>query len=351
DWLAHPPEDPWWDSLDLRDKYHRTDAAVLNFSGWYDEAYGPEGAATNFSGLMASRTTWDDPRIRLVIGPWAHGVPSTGDSSVGDRDFGPQGVVDYDELVLRWMDRYVRGSENGVEFEPRVRAFLMGRNAWVESNSWPIPGGNDLVLYLDGTALPGRPSLLSRTAPGGNGSRSSFVSDPAQPVRDPYPPNSGAHDYAGLLGRSDVLAWETPPLQSDVSIMGRIEAVLYVSCDAPDADIWVKLLDVGPDGRAMSLMSPGLDVLRMSYRDPAKPRLLEPGRVYEIRLGNLMTGNTFRKGHRIRIQLSGSFFPNFSRNLHTGKRETESGEMRRAQVTLHHHPGAPSRIRLPSLEP
>src|SRR5262245_18936157 len=75
EWLAHPPEDPWWDWADLRGRYDGVSAAVLNLSGWYDDAYGVEGAATNFSGLVQARRGQGNPRTHLVLGPWVHGVP------------------------------------------------------------------------------------------------------------------------------------------------------------------------------------------------------------------------------------------------------------------------------------
>ena len=92
-----------------------------------------------------------------------------------------------------------------------------------------------------------------------------------------------------------------------------------------------------PDGRAFNLMSPGNDVLRASYRDPgAGQEPLEPGRIYELRLPGLMTSNRFAKGHRIRVQISGSFAPHLSRNLQTGESEIVSAASRTAAITIHH---------------
>jgi hypothetical protein len=345
EWLKHPPEDGFWDALDLRESYSRVRAAVLNFSGWYDEAYGPEGAATNFMGLADARSGAGDPRTRLIIGPWVHGGQAS--SRAGERDFGPGSTIDYDEMVLRWMDKYVRGMDNGVEREPRVRVFVMGENKWREASYWPLTEARTTAFFLNGKAAAGRPGKLTQDMPLKKES-STFVSDPANPVSDPHPPYTGGHDYSSLLSRGDTLAWETPPLMTSLEVVGHLEAVLYISCDAPDTDLWVKVLDVGPDGKAINLMSPGLDVQRASYRSGTKRELLEPGKVYEIRLKNLMTGNTFLRTHRLRIQVSASFFPHFSRNLHTGKLETtESGEMRKATITIHHSPQHSSRIVLP----
>ncbi|HEV8383628.1 MAG TPA: CocE/NonD family hydrolase [Candidatus Acidoferrales bacterium] len=348
EWLRHEPRDAWWEWCELRNKYDRTDAAVLNLSGWYDEAYGPEGATTNYSGVVAARKRQADKRAHLIIGPWVHGVGATKETKAGVRDFGPQSAIDYDEVVLRWMDRYVKGIDNGVEKEKPVRVFVMGRNAWREADAWPIPSTQAKPLYLSSTASTDKPGELSWTAPQKSAASSSFVSDPANPVTDPYPAYSGGHDYSPMAKRSDVLIFETAPLAQDTEVTGNITAEIYISCDAPDTDLWVKLLDVAPDGQAVNLMSPGLDVQRASYRNERGPReLLQPGRVYKLVLKNLITSNAFLKGHRIRAQISAAFFPHFSRNLHTGKLETESAEMRRATIRVHHDRKYPSRIILP----
>ncbi len=348
DWLRHEPTDAWWKWCELRGQYGRTDAAVLNLSGWYDEAYGPEGATTNFSGVVAARKERSDKRAHLLIGPWVHGVGATKETKAGARDFGPQSAIDYDEVVLRWMDRYVKGIENGVDREKPVRVFVMGSNVWREADAWPIPGTQAKALYLSSTASAGQPGKLSWSAPQKDSTASSFVSDPANPVTDPYPAYSGGHDYSAMAKRSDVLIFETAPLEQDTEVTGNFTAEIYLSCNAPDTDLWVKLLDVSPDGAAVNLMSPGLDVIRASYRNAKGPReLLEPGRVYKIELKNIMTSNVFRKGHRIRAQISATFFPHFSRNLHTGKLEMESAEMRKATIRIHHDKKNPSRIVLP----
>ncbi len=110
----------------------------------------------------------------------------------------------------------------------------------------------------------------------------------------------------------------------------------------------MRLQDVHPDGRAFNLMSPGNDVLRASYRDPAAGRQpLEPGRVYELRFPTLMTGIRFGKGHRIRVQVSASFDPHLSRNLQTGESEVVSAESRPAEITIHHGASHASRLLLP----
>jgi putative CocE/NonD family hydrolase len=134
-------------------------------------------------------------------------------------------------------------------------------------------------------------------------------------------------------------------------VTGPILERIFVSCDCRDFDLWARLLDVAPDGTTLNLMNPGLDVLRASYRDPAHGRqLLQPRRVYELRLDHLITSNVFKKGHRIRVQSSASFSPNFSRNLQTGKSERTSAETRIATIRVYHGARYPSQVLLPVIE-
>ena len=145
-----------------------------------------------------------------------------------------------------------------------------------------------------------------------------------------------------------MLTFDSAPLTADTEVTGPITAELHVSCDCRDTDIWARLLDVAPDGTAFNLMSPGLDVLRASYREPEKGRqLLTPGEIYALRLDKLITSNLFKAGHRIRLQVSASFFPNFSRNLHTGEMETTSGRRQKATIRVHHDTAHRSTLTLP----
>jgi hypothetical protein len=346
DWLSHPPDDPWWDWCELRDKYGRTHAAVLNLSGWYDDNYGPEGSTTNFAGLLGSRSGDKGPRTALLVGPWVHGVASTAKTKSGEREFGPAAVIDYDEVILRWMDHYLRGMDNGIGREKPVRYFVMGDNQWRDADSWP-PAAKATSFYLAGAKAGAPFGALSAEPSGVVAAFSSFDSDPAKPVINPYN-TSGAHDYRELAKRDDVLVFESAPLEKDTEVTGPIHAQIYVACDCRDLDLWVRLLDVAPDGSAFNLMSPGLDVLRASYRDIKQGRqLLVPNKPYLLQLDNLITSNVFQKAHRIRVLISATFFPNFSRNLQTGEMEAVSAKTKSARVLVFHDRQRPSQIILP----
>ena len=345
EWLSHAPADTWWDWAELRNKYDRVHAAVLNFSGWYDEAYGPDGATTNFNGLLAARRGEKDPRTHTMIGPWTHGGQD--ESKSGERDFGPTAPIDYDELILRWMDHYLRNIDNGADREKPVRLFVMGDNAWRDEDFWPLTRAKETFYYLNAEAAKARIGTLNSALLAPSARSSEIVSDPAHPLTDPYT-EYGAHGYRAFAGRDDVLVFDTPALETDTEVTGPIRAEIFVSADVPDFDLWVRLLDVSPDGTAFNLMSPGLDVLRASYRDASlKPELLTPGKVYLLNLDRMLTSNVFRAGHRIRIQISAAFSPHFSRNPQTGESEITSSQTQLGHIRIYHDAEHSSRIVLP----
>ena len=345
EWLSHPPADPWWDWAELRNKYDRVHAAVLNLSGWYDEAYGPDGATTNFDGLLAARLGDKDPRTRTVIGPWTHGGQE--ETRAGEREFGSSAAIDYDELILRWMDHYVRGMDNGVDREKRVRIFVMGENVWRDEDDWPLKRARSDSLYLASNSPGDRTGSLVKVFPKESSADSSFRSDPAQPLTDPYRAY-GAHDYRSLAGRKDVLVFDSGRLPADMEVTGPIRVEIYLSASCRDVDLWVRLLDVAPDGTAFNLMNPGLDILRASYRNESlQPDFLVPEKITRLYLNRMLTSNTFLAGHKIRVQISGAFFPHFSRNLQTGRSEITSSAMSPCTVRVYHSESYPSRIVLP----
>lgn len=347
EWLAHPPNDPWWSWADLTRRYPRTNAAVLNISGWHDENYGPEGALTNHVGLVRARSKERDARSFLILGPWVHGVNAidnrTAAAKSGERSFEGKAGLEYDEEILRFMDHYVRGIQNGVDRGPRVRAFVMGENVWRKGNTWPLPGTTRRTFSL---GREGERAGVLAPGPSAKAGQWTIVSDPDNLVVDQYDAAYGAHDYRALAQRSDVMVFETAPLAEDMRVLGQIQVRLVLSVDAADADIFARIFDVAPDGTAWNLMSPGLEALRLSARPAAK---LVPNEPTTVVLDNHLTGNLFRKGHRLRLVVMPSFHPHFGRNLHTGKRETESVERRKARITVHFGPGRLSTIDLPVL--
>lgn len=346
-WLARPQHSLWWNFGDVAERLGGVTAAVLHLDGWLDDACGPKGAIANHLGLCAARADEPEPRSRLILGPWGHGVPAiTGRRGPGGRGFGPLAFLDYDALVLDFMDRHVRGLRTAQDQTPRVRYFVMGENQWREADAWP-PHTRELCLHLHAVGKDGLGGLSE--APPAQARESTFVNDPARPVREISAWTQGPADQRALLEteRGRLLAFETGPLAEALCVAGNIRAELWVSLDAPDADLCLLLQDVAPDGAAYALMDPRAGALRLSSTGGP----LAPGEVRRVSIGTLLTANTFLKGHRLRLVVCASWHPALARNLQTGEDEAFSSASRPARITLHHGPQHQSRLLLPIASP
>ena len=267
-------------------------------------------------------------------------------------------MIDWDGYVCRWFDHYLKGIDNGVANDPPVFVFVMGRNRWHAEKDWPLPqtrwtnfylhsGGKANSLDGDGT--------LSTTAPGDEPA-DAYTYDPAKPTKAPF---TGGHidgpaDTRKSAAGADVLVYTTPSLTEDVEVTGPLEAKLFASTSAKDTDWMVRLIDVRPDGYA-ALLCDG--VIRARCRDPKNggaftaERLstIEPGQVYEYTLRFWRgTGNVFAKGHRIRVEVSSSYYPYYLRNLNTGADNVAlETEVVVARQKVFHDKEHPSHIVLP----
>src|SRR5260221_2983897 len=349
EWLAHPPADPWWDWAELRGKYDRVHCAVLNISGWYDEAYGPDGATTNFNGLLAARKGEKDARTQTIIGAWTHGELER--TRACDMDFSSAAKVDYDEIILRWVDHYVKVIDQRCDREKPVHIFVMSDNNWRDEDAWPVARATatSFYLYMARKNSPHQIWALQTDPPTDLATYFRFISNPSQPLTDPYE-EFGARDYQSLPGpgHRNVLVFDSPALKRDTEVTGPMRATIFASANAPDFDLWVRVLDVWPDGRSFNLMSPGLDVLRASYRNGSlQSELLEPNKVYELKLDRLLTSNVFKKGHKLRVPISGAFAPHFFRNLQTLESGIKSSKMQAALIRIYMDKEHPSAITLP----
>ena len=346
EWLDHPDDGSYWEFADIERRHDRVRVPVMNFSGWHDEGYGPIGATRNFAGLRRRGATPEARDSRLIIGPWTHGEPSARSSRVGDRDFGGAAGLDYDTLVLDWCDLHARGIDRGLARSPRVRVFVMGSNQWREFPEWPPADIAVRALHLRaGGRLTWEPP-----APGEAHDR--FRYDPADPLEDPhFEKGLGPHDQREVESRSDVLVFTSDPLTDDIEVIGSIECRMWMASTAPDTDLFVRVLDVEPDGPAWNLMSPTLEVLRARYRlGELEPQLLQPGVPVELRITTPITANRFRRGHRIRVHVTSSFFPHVDRNPNTGRPVAWESRPEPATNFIFHDAGRPSAIRLPVVE-
>jgi putative CocE/NonD family hydrolase len=357
---SHAPGDPWWEKLGYIRDDDRFDVPALHVNSWYDM-----GVAETLKLFNLLRTNAESPLGRdnqfAIVSPTTHCVSErmTAHTMVGDRDLGDP-RFDYWSLYLRWFDHWLKGADNGVTREPKLRFYEMGRNRWREASGWPIAGTTFTDYYLhSGGRANSRwgDGSLSTAAPRAEPA-DSFVYDPATPV----PTSGGALcsscaagqardggvDQSDTEARQDVLVYTTEPLARAVEVSGPIEATLFLSSNVRDTDLTAKLVDVYPDGRAFNVQE---GILRVRYRKSFEnPELMTAGQVYEVKVDLHATSNWFGPGHRIRLEVSSSNFPRFERNLNTGGRNWDETAWVVARNRIHHDRRYPSRLRLPILE-
>jgi putative CocE/NonD family hydrolase len=352
DWLRHPDNDDYWRQWSIRERWSQITVPALNLDGWYDIFL--NGAVDNFSGMRKhGGSEIARQGQRLVIGPWVHisWVPK-----VGQLDFGPEAANPMQGMMLRWYDYWLKGIQNGVDKEPRVRLFVMGANTWRTANDWPVEGTTFRAYYLHSgggaNTASGNGSLDTRK-PDASGQPDRYRYDPANPVpsiggRFMSVLPGGPYDQAPVLTRPDVLVYTTAPLAKDVEVTGPIAVTLYAASSAPDTDFTAKLDDVYPDGRSMVL---NYGIQRARYRESGThPTLIRPGQVYKYAIQVWPTSNLFKAGHAIRLEISSSNFPMWDRNQNTGHPFGQDAETRVADQTIFHDKDYPSSITLPILE-
>lgn len=352
EWLAQPDSSAWWAFANVEDAFHRIRAPVYVASSWFDNAYGTVGATRGFNGVRSRAATPEARRhTKLLLGPWAHAAVTPKSTTWGELDFGPSAGMDWDAYLLRWFDQRLKGVDTGIDREPPVRIFVMGENRWRFEDEWPLARARDTAFYLhsNGRANSRRGDGALRLTVPGSQPPDRFVFDPAEPVWDPYfDEGGGAWNQEPVESREDVLVYTSDELSADVEVTGEIRAVLYVATDGRDTDFAVMVCDVHPDGTSYNVLGPDGGFLRLRYREGfGRQVLAEPGKVYRIEIGNMLTSNLFRRGHRIRVQITSSRLPHMDVNPNTGRAIATESELRRAAQTVYHDSDRPSHIVLP----
>jgi len=296
-------------------------------------------------------------RPRVVIGPWEHIINRH--RVTAEVDFGEQAIIDWDGYVLRWFDHHLKGIDNGVLKDPPVHVFVMGRNQWRAAEDWPLPQTQFTKYYLHsgGKAhLAESDGTLSIEAPRAEPT-DRYVYDPRDPTPSAAFANGhidGPRDISKSAARPDVLVYDTPELTEDVEIVGPITARLFAATSARDTDWMIRLSDVHPDGRALFLAE---GVMRARHRDPARDGAFNPNKLSEIEPDKSYgytidfwrpTGNVFARGHRIRIEISSSYYPYYLRNPNTGEDNIGlATKFQKASQTIFHDVERPSHVILP----
>jgi putative CocE/NonD family hydrolase len=345
--IDHAQLDNWWEPRRYQDKFERIRVPVLHVSGWYDDTL--IGTPLNYVGMTTRAPAEVRRSQRLLIGPWPHRVNR--ETKVGGVEFGPTAVIDFTAYAGRWFDCWLKGLENGVTAEPQVRIFVMGGEGWRDEQEWPLARTRWTKYYLhsNGHANSSRgDGMLSTMAPA-NEPADEYVADPADPVPLITEPSfaqvGGPDDYRSVEVRSDVLVFSTPTLRDEMEVCGPIRVKLYAASTAPDTDFVARLIDVRPDGFAQRLCD---GLVRARFRAGAdKPSLIEPGRVYEYDIDCWSTCQVFKKGHRIRVEITSSAFPAHDVNPNTGGPLGKTVGGVRATQRILHDSEHPSHLVLP----
>jgi putative CocE/NonD family hydrolase len=352
-WISNPTPGRYWDQIRVDDKVGQIKAPALLISGWYD--YYLELTLADFNRMISEGGSEEARMSRIIIGPWTHKA----DSEFDDVDFGPEADFMLQvKTLLNWYDYWLRGGDSGTDEpgardEGPVRIFVMGANEWRAESEWPLARTRYEKYYLHSSGRANTASgdgELSDEAPGGE-PPDHFVYDPANPAPSVGGTSvygaatPGPRDQREVEKRGDALVYTTGELDEDVEVTGPVRLTLYAASSARDTDFSAKLVDVYPDGRAINIR---VGMLRARYRDSlTEPSFLERGVVYEFDIEVGSTSNVFRKGHRIRLEVSSSYFPEFSRNLNTGAEIGMTSEMVTADQTVYHDAERPSHLTLP----
>jgi putative CocE/NonD family hydrolase len=349
DWVEHESYDKYWKSISDEERFDQIMVPTYNTGGWFDVF-----VMGTINGYIGMKNKGGSPEARkgtrLLIGPWGHG-PST---QYGDMNFTEEAYADLFEYELRFYDYHLKGIQNGLNEEKPVKIFYMGENKWRYEDDYPIPVTNYQNLYLSGNSpansLRGN-GILTFTKPEKTGI-DKYIYDPNNPVPTyggnnccGTPTIAGPKDQRILERRNDVLVYTSEFLTEPLTIAGPIKMKLHAATDGPDTDWMIKLVDVYPDGSAIPISE---GILRAKFKDGLdKINLLTPGEVYEFEIEMTGTANVFQKGHRIRVDITSSNFPQFNRNPNTGNPLGSSAETRIAHQTIHHGGPKPSHIVLP----
>jgi putative CocE/NonD family hydrolase len=353
--ILRAPNDAAWYEGGLWNDSMKINIPGLWFMTWYDISTGPNLAAYNQVRKTASPEIANEQYA--VIAPMPHCAykRATEHSMVGDRDMG-DARLDYDALTYGWFDHFLKGEDNDILTKtPKVKYYTMGSNKWQSSETWPPADAKPVTYYLasagNANSINGDGAL--KPVPETKDAPDKFVYDPMNPVPThgggfcclgaDYKP--GAVDQRGIEARNDVLVYSTGPLKEGMEVSGPMDVTLYVSSDAKDTDVTVKVIDVLPDGTAYNVDS---NIQRVRYREgyDKTPVFMEAGKVYKVTLQPMETSIYFPPGHQLRVEVSSSNFPQFDRNMNTGGDNVSESKGAVAHNVIHHSREYPSSITL-----
>ena len=320
---AADPADPYWQRQGFLDDSDGFDLPALYMTGHLERG---GSAFDNFRIMQRNATGTGRRRQFLMLSPAPHSAYHLcdADTRVGERHLGDT-RFGYYRMLVDWFGRWLRDDPVDVDCWPRVRYFVINRNAWREAAEWPPESSVVARLHL---ASGGRANssagdgVLRLDGPAQAEGHDAFVYDPDDPV--PSEPQGASLDALGggyaerssIEARNDVLVYTSAPLAEPLEIGGPVRVELHVSSSASDTDFAAVLSEVGADGRSINVTH---GMARARYRDGIRhPRLLTPGEVSRVTIDLWHAAIEIPAGHRLRLAVTSSHFPYYDRNLNTG---------------------------------
>jgi len=354
EYLGNPIYGEYWQARNIRTHLKNIRPAVLVVGGWFD-AEDMFGALRTYEAIEKQSSPNDN---HILMGPWTHGAWAAGNwTRFGPLDFKQNVNQRYHEVESDFFNRYLKDSM--VQPLAEATVFETGSNQWKQYSTWPPKEATAVKYFLQDKGG------LSTQKP--NSGFDEYISDPAHPV--PY--IDGVHggrdnqyiitDQRFAAQRSDVLVYQSEPLTDSVTLTGRLKADIFLSSTGTDADLIVKLIDVLPgkeDGIATTADPAGYqrlvraEVFRCKFRKSfEKPEPLVPGQPTEIVYDINEIAHTFKKGHRIMVQVQSSWFPLVDLNPQTFVNipTAKESDFQKATIRIYHDGAHPSGIFLPVL--
>ena len=350
----HPNYDDFWQKRTILPHIKNIKPAVLTVGGWFDaeDLYGPLHIFKQIEKNSPEAHSF------LIMGPWSHGAwARTSGESLGDIRFGGKTSAYFQEQVeLPFFNYWLK--DQAKPALKKITAFDTGNLRWNTYSNWPPERAEETAVFLSDS------SALSFNEPNANGF-DSYISDPAHPVPFINKIVYGwdrtymTADQRFASSRPDVLAYQSSPLDSSITIAGPLQAKLFVSSSGSDADWIVKLIDVYPDTctqQPAQKNGPPLagyqqlvraEIMRSKFRNSyEKPQALIPNKVTKITVPMQDVLHTFKAGHRMMIQIQSSWFPLFDRNPQqfTDIYSAKDKDFKKAELKVYHSQKYPSRL-------
>jgi uncharacterized protein len=345
EWFAHPTYDSYWAEEDCTRHLDKMNVPCFTVGSWYD--FMCVGSVDSFIGRQHKGGPNSQGKQQLLIGPWLHGRVKDA-NKVGDMTYPENARFAMEAHMIRWFDHYLKGIDNGVERDPAVRYYAMGAvgekgapgNEWRTAADWPIAARTTSYhLHKEGEL-----SLQTATE---EESATTFQADPLHPNEIPGRAFPGAKDARDFEKQAEVRTFTSGVLTEPVEWTGKVQAELYVSSTARDADFIVRISDVYPDGKSILVMD---YVRRARYREGYEREvLMEAGKVYKVAFDVGWTSQVFNRGHRIRVTVTGTGAPFYEPNPNTGDPLSVEPAKKTvvARNTVYHNRGYASRILAP----